>query len=404
MPCPRSPHRRARHAVPLQLARSDGGAAFVRIARITAEYLDVPIGAEFRPTWNTGVVQRSIATTLVRVESDDGIVGIGAGPTSGPAGAQLIEEQFNRLLIGVDPMRIEEISRLTRPIAGEYVWPWCVEMAIWDLIGKALGQPVYKLLGGFSDALPAYASLGERRDAATRIDDLAHLREEGFRAAKLRFRGDRVQEDIAILRAVRDAHPDMTFMVDANMGHAMPGSARIRIWDLKTALYVADALAELDVAWLEEPLPRRQFRELAELTKMARLPIAGGELNVGIPEFALLIERRCYDILQADAAFSEGIWGCRKIAATAEAFGLPFIPHTWSNGIGLLANFHLAASLPNCDWLEIPYDPPAFTHEGRDRLLTDPLRVDADGMVRVPDRPGLGIVLNEKYIAHLRAA
>lgn len=374
----------------------------MRIARVTAEYFDVPLGTEFRPTWNPGVVQRSVRTILVHVETEDGLIGIGAGPCSGPAGAQLLADQFNWLLAGLDPLRIEEIARLTRPVANEYAWPWCVEMAIWDLIGKALEQPVYKLLGGFSEALPAYASLGERRDAETRIADIARLRRDGFRAVKLRFGADSIQEDIAILRAVRDAYPDLTLMVDANQGHSMPGSARMPVWDMKRALYVADALAELQVTWLEEPLPRRQFRELAELTRMARLPIAGGELNLRIEEFTELIERRCYDIIQADAAFSEGIWGCRKIAAVAEAFGLPFIPHTWSNGIGLLANLHLAAAVPNCPWLEIPYDPPALTAEGRDRLLAEPLTVDGDGMVRVPDRPGLGIVLNEAVLAELR--
>jgi L-alanine-DL-glutamate epimerase-like enolase superfamily enzyme len=121
-------------------------------------------------------------------------------------------------------------------------------------------------------------------------------------------------------------------------------------------------------------------------------------------EFTILIERRCYDIIQADAAFSEGIWGCRKIAAVAEAFGLPFIPHTWSNGIGMMANAHLAASLPNCNWLEIPYDPPAFTHQGRDALLNSSLTVDEDGMVALPNTPGLGIDLDRELLAHLRMA
>lgn len=376
----------------------------MKIASITAEYVRSPLGTEFRPTWNTGVVQDAIAVVLVRVTTDDGLEGIGAGPCSGPASAQLVEDNFSRLLVGQDPLRIEEIARLTRPVANEYAWPWSVEMALWDLLGKATGQPVWKLLGGYHTDLPAYASLGERRDAETRLADIAGLRDEGFTAIKLRFRGDRVDEDLAITRAIRDAFPDLTIMVDANMGHAMPGSARIRIWDMKTALYVADGLHELGVAWLEEPLPRRQYRELAELTRMARLPIAGGELNLRMDEFTTLVQHRCYDIIQADAAFSEGIWACRKIAGMAEAFGLPFVPHTWSNGAGFAANAHLAASCPNCEWLEVPYDPPAFTHEGRDGVIRHELRVGGDGRVAFPETPGLGIAIDPAALALARRA
>lgn len=376
----------------------------MKITRVTVEFLNVPLGSEFRPTWNPGVVQTSISTTLIRVESDEGITGFGSGPASGPEASGLLARQADPLLRGLDPFQVEEIARRIRPVVNEYAWPWCIEMAVWDLLGKATGQPVYKLLGGYTDRLPAYASLGEYRPAATRIADISRLREEGFRAVKLRFRADAVRDDIAIVVAVREEFgPELTLMVDANQGHVMPGSARQPVWDMKTALYVADALAEIDVAWLEEPLPRRQYRELAELTRMARLPIAGGELNLRLDEFTSLIERRCYDIIQADAAFSEGIWGCRKIAAMAEGFGLPFLPHTWSNGIGLLANFHLAASLPNCSYLEVPYDPPTFTHSGRDRLLTAPLTIDQDGFAHIPDKPGLGIDLDERLIAELRA-
>lgn len=125
--------------------------------------------------------------------------------------------------------------------------------------------------------------------------------------------------------------------------------------------------------------------------------------NTGVVQDAIAtVLIRVETDIQADAAFSEGLWGCRKIAAVAEAFGLPFIPHTWSNGIGLLANAHLPAAAPNCAWLEIPDDPPAFTHEGRDRLLAESLRIDPDGLVRLPDR--LGIVLDEDFLASYRAA
>lgn len=376
----------------------------MKITKVAAEFLDVPLGGEFRPTWNPGVVQTSIYTTLVRVTTDEGMVGIGAGPCSGPAAARLLESQAQPLLEGLDPFRIEELARRMRPVVNEYAWPWCIEMAVWDLLGKATGQPVAKLLGGYTDTLPAYASLGEYRPTAARIDDIHRLQDEGFRAVKLRFRADAIRDDLALVAALREEFgPTLTLMVDANQGHVMPGSARTRIWDLKLALYVADALAELDVAWLEEPLPRRQYRELAELTRLARLPIAGGELNLRLDEFTILIDRRCYDLIQADAAFSEGMWGCRKIAAMAEAYGLPFMPHTWSNGIGLLANFQLAASLPNCPYLEVPYDPPAFTHAGRDRLLRHPLTVDQDGFAHLPERPGLGIELDEAFIAYLKS-
>lgn len=373
----------------------------MKIERIQADFVRSQLGAEFRPTWNTGVVQESIAMVLVRITTDDGIVGIGAGPCSGPASARLLEEQFTWLLTGQDPFRIEEISRRMQPVVNEYAWPWCVEMAIWDILGKATGQPVWKLLGGYHTELPVYASLGERRDAETRIADLDRLKAEGFRAVKVRFRGDRIEEDLDILGTVMSAHPDITYMVDANQGHAMPGSERIFVWDVKTALRVADALLEMGVLWLEEPLPRRHYRELAELTRLSRLAIAGGELNHRISEFTTLIDNRCYDIIQADAAFSEGLWGCRKIASIAEGYGLPFVPHTWSNGAGFVANAHLAAAVPNCAWLEVPYDPPAFTHTGRDGVIRHDLKVGPDGTVTFPETPGLGISIDEEMLASL---
>jgi L-alanine-DL-glutamate epimerase-like enolase superfamily enzyme len=226
------------------------------------------------------------------------------------------------------------------------------------------------------------------------------IREEGFRAAKLRFRADDIRDDLAVVEAIRATHGrEFALMVDANQGIVMPGSSRYRVWDLKTARYVADALADLGVEWLEEPLPLRHYRELSELTRLARLPIAGGELNLGLAEFALMIRERCYDIIQPDATYSEGIWGCRKIAAIAEAYGLRYIPHTWSNGLGMIANFHIAASTPNSAYLEVPYDPPTFTHAARDAVMATPLTIQLDGTAHISDAPGLGVELAEDVAA-----
>ena len=124
--------------------------------------------------------------------------------------------------------------------------------------------------------------------------------------------------------------------------------------------------------------------------RLSTIKIAGGEDNHGLHEFKLLIDRRCYDILQPDALLSEGIFQLRKVAALAEAAYLEFVPHTWGNGIGLLANLHLAAAMPNCPFLEFPHDPPSgFTLASRDQMLRQPLTIDAEGAVRVPDRAGI---------------
>jgi D-galactarolactone cycloisomerase len=128
------------------------------------------------------------------------------------------------------------------------------------------------------------------------------------------------------------------------------------------------------------------------------LPIAGGELNIGLHEYRQLVERNCYDIIQADAAFSEGVFQLRKVAAMAELSFKKFIPHTWSNGIGLGANLHLAAATPNCPWFEFPVDPPAWVEESRDFMLVEPYTIDADGTISVPDAPGFGFKLNREAI------
>lgn len=342
---------------------------------------------------------------LVHVETDEGLVGVGGGPVGGSVSAELIERQVGDLVVGLDPTAIEQVLERLQPVVNEYLWPWCIELAVWDLHGKIAGEPVHRLLGGYHDSLPAYASLGERRSPEERVEDVRRLREEGFRAVKLRFRHDHPGADLEVVRAIRDAHGDaVDLMVDANQGHVMPTSDRYRIWDMKTALYIGDALHELGVLWLEEPLPRRHYRELAELTRATRIPVAGGELNTGMSEFWQMIEQRCYDIVQADAAFSGGLWTCRKIAALTEAAGLQFVPHTWSNEVAFHANFHLALSTPSCGWLEIPYDPPAYLGPIGSTLLTEPLRLDENGRVQAPTRPGFGIELNADVVSEMSVA
>jgi L-alanine-DL-glutamate epimerase-like enolase superfamily enzyme len=149
-------------------------------------------------------------------------------------------------------------------------------------------------------------------------------------------------------------------------------------------------------------MPRHDYDGLAWLRNhLEKLQIAGGEDNHGLHEFKLLLDRDCYDVLQPDALLSEGIGQMRKVAALAEAAYKEIAPHTWGNGIGLLANLHFAASVPNCRYLEFPHDPPSgWTAAARDQMLSETLWIDADGYVPVPDRPGFGFVLDEERIAY----
>jgi L-alanine-DL-glutamate epimerase-like enolase superfamily enzyme len=193
----------------------------------------------------------------------------------------------------------------------------------------------------------------------------------------------------------------LEIMVDANQAGVEPGYEGHRNWGYQTAYRIAHELEDLDVLWLEEPLPRHDYDGLARLrSTLHRLMLAGGEDSHGMHELKLLLDRECYDILQPDALFSEGIFQLRKVAGLAEAAHRLLVPHTWGNGMGLLANLHLAAAIPNCPWLEFPHDPPSgFTAQTRDCMLAEPLWIDGAGRVAVPERPGFGFVLDEEAVA-----
>lgn len=344
----------------------------------------------FHPTWQP-FPSSSHRLSVVEVHTDEGITGIGSG------GVLTRLNTTAGLFTGKDPLNIEEHLEMLKTIAYFMGRPWPVEIALWDIAGKVAGLPLYKLLGGKRDRLPAYASTGELRPKDRRVDDVLRLRDEGFRAVKLRFHSPNPPDDLPTLEAVRKAVGDtMTIMVDANQAWRYPADVSPYRWDLKTALRMARAMEDYDVYWLEEPLWAYDYDGLAELRRQTRVRIAGGELNLGLHEFREYLRHGCYDVYQPDCTFAGGITTARTVAGMAQAAGLQFAPHTWSNGIGLMANLHLAAAMPNCPFIEFPYDPPAWTPETRDFVLAEPVRIDANGDVVLPDTPGLGIELDEE--------
>jgi L-alanine-DL-glutamate epimerase-like enolase superfamily enzyme len=344
----------------------------------------------FHPTWQP-MASRSHRVSVVEVHTDEGITGIGSG------GVLTRLNTTAGLFVGRDPLAIEQHVEMLTTVAYFMARPWPIEIALWDIAGKAAGLPLYKLLGGKRDRLPAYASTGELRPKSQRVDDVLAIREAGFRATKLRFHSpDPTKDDLPTLEAVREAVGDsLTIMVDGNQGWRYPADLTPR-WDFKTALKLVQAMEDHDVFWLEEPLWSYDYDGLAQLRSSTTVRIAGGELNLGLHEFREYLRHGCLDVYQPDCTFAGGITTARAVAGMALAEGLLFAPHTWSNGIGLMANLHLAAAMPNCPFIEFPHDPPNWTPAVRDFMLTEPINIDDDGNVRISERPGLGVELDEE--------
>lgn len=352
----------------------------------------------YHPTWRP-FPERHQDVMIVEVHTDEGITGIGAG------GVLTRLNTAAGLFVGRDPLAIEEHWHLLRGIAHFMGRPWPIEIALWDIAAKKAGVPLAKLLGGKHEKLMAYCSTGEIHGTQQRVEEVLQIRETGFKAVKLRFHSPNWRDDLATLDAVRAAVGDtMAIMIDGNWGWYLPGDRRSGAWDRKTAQAVAHALEDYDVFWLEEPLYAYDYRGLAELRASTSVRIAGGELNAGLHEFQVYMDSDSLDVYQPDCTFAGGVTVARKVAAMTEAAGLQFAPHTWTNGLGLAANLQVAAATSNCPFIEFPYDPPNWLPETRDFMLTEPLMIDRDGYLHVPDKPGLGVELDEARLKALERA
>jgi D-galactarolactone cycloisomerase len=363
----------------------------VKIERVRLERRSIELDPPFHAAWDP-VPRRSFEATLVFVETDEGPTGLGSGDTMDGF------ERYEHLFVGQDPLAIERHAATLETItfhAGRY---WPLEAALWDLAGKVAGKPVAELLGGQLTRIPAYASTGEQRSPQERAESALRLRDEGFKALKLRIDRTKLADGLNAVEAVRDAVGDsMKIMVDLNQGWRMPGDIGPAL-DGGSVASVAARLRELDVFWLEEPLPREDVRGYAALRRESGLRIAGGEMARTTAELEAFEAADALDVYQPDAVLSVGLLRERELAERVTGRGHSFSPHTWTNGIGLLANLQLTAGVGGGPYLEYPYDPPGWTPERRDFMLAEPVRVDAEGFLTVPDWPGLGFELADDLL------
>ncbi|MBA2382997.1 MAG: mandelate racemase/muconate lactonizing enzyme family protein [Chloroflexi bacterium] len=372
----------------------------MKITAIRLDRLRVPLDPPFLAAWDP-IPRTELSVTLVRVETDEGVIGVGSGDTMDGFAA------FEHLFIGQDPLAIARHVRALETIdfhAGRY---WPLEMALWDIAGQVAGLPVATLFGGALDGIPAYASGGALLAPGARAESAVGLREQGFRALKIRIdprTPKSLEAGIAAVTATRHAVGDtMAIMVDLNQGWRMAGDVSASL-DAVAARRIAVRLAELDVLWLEEPLPGTDLRGLAALRASAPgIRVAGGEMTRTFAEGLAALDADAFDVYQPDVVLAAGMLRTRTIAEVALARNRWFTPHTWTNGLGLLANLHVAAGVGGGPFLEYPYDPPGWTPERRDAFLVEPIRPGPDGVLWVPAAPGIGAVLDEDAIRRYTA-
>jgi D-galactarolactone cycloisomerase len=349
------------------------------------------------PAWDHGgrMTFRVGGGTYLEIHTDQGLVGI--GPAMDASLLPIVNEQ----LAGKDPFDVEtHAARLQyygrgRPRRGTAA----VDIALWDLIGKASGLPLYKLWGGATETVLPYASTIQLSTPERAASLAAELLEEGWKAVKLRLHHETLEDDVRTAEAVRDEVGDrMEIMADANQAQSpgtwQPGAQ----WDLARAAETARELERLRCFWLEEPLPRYAFDLLAELNRLVELPIAGGENNSGLHEFRWMLERGVYDILQPDSRVSGGVTELRKIGALAAEYGKRVVPHHGGGGIGTIAHLHLVAAWPHAPYLELLHEPPVGSYRHRLSIFRNAPTVDAMGCMSVPQGPGLGVEIDPDLI------
>ncbi len=370
------------------------------VARIELFHVRIPLPAVFRPSWIPGFPQAENRFTLVRIFTDDGVVGVSAGPAMGRERAGL-GDLLGPYFLGEDATDIDMVQQRLREMSYLGWRNWWVEPAFWDIKGKLAGKPVCELLGGEPCEVELYASTGQVRSPEARIEEAEARLAEGFHAIKLRVHDFDEAVDIRQVTETAKAMGDrMSIGVDANQAWRVAAIADAPTWDLPRAKRLVDACADAGLAWVEEPLPMDAYDDQAALTEYSRVPVTGGEIHTqGLPELRMMIERRCYDVFQPDAMFTGGIAQTIEVARLCREAGLKYTPHTWTNGIGFAVNLQLmaASGFAGEAHLEYPYDPPGWTVEGRDGLLTEPFH-HTRGRLTVPNRPGLGFDIDPRAL------
>jgi D-galactarolactone cycloisomerase len=370
-----------------------------RIERIELWHVNVPLPAPFWPSWIPGYPQTHVAQTVARFYAGDGLVGETGGPafTTERSG---LGELLGAFLLGMDAADMDGFRKRLRE-ASYLGWRnWWLEAAWWDLAGKLAGKPVYKLLQRHDETVTragVYASTGSLRPLAERRPYLDEIRRMGIGAVKIRVKYATLEEDLAIVRGVRQhLGDDFVIGVDANQGWPVSLFSPNPDWDLDRATAFARGCDELGISWLEEPLDMHDWHGMAELRRRVKTTLAGGELHGAWHELLPLFEHDSLGKYQPDAMFS-GLTVAKQVMDECRRRDLEFTPHTWSNGFNMVVNLHAFAAWERRKLIEYPYEPPGFVPAAREGIMP-PMHVNPDGTIDVPQAPGLGLQIDDRLL------
>lgn len=376
----------------------------MKIASVRAHVLEAPLQQPFHWSVDRTTVRKSC---IVEITTDTGLTGW--GECFGPARPNAaVVNGFREHLVGADPLATEIIwatlhnrfrdqgqkGLVISGLSG-------VDIALWDIKGKAFNAPVYTLMGGpLRRRVKAYATGTYRLDEGDPLDYVVReVREriaEGFDAIKLKIGLD-FKEDIALIRSVRETiGPERRLMLDAN--HA---------YDATEAIALGQAVADQDIDWFEEPVVPEDLASYREVKAGQPIPVSGGECEYTRWGFINVLTTRSMDIIQPDTCAAGGLSECKKIADMASAFGIRYIPHVWGSGISLAAALQLLAVIPHTPARLLPREPllelDRSEHPFRSSLLVD-APAPVDGWVDIPDRPGLGIEVDRDVLEKFKVS
>ena len=377
----------------------------MRITNIEGFNLSSPLERPFG--WSNGWISARVVG-LLKIETDEGITGWGEGYVG--ARGDFVKQLFGDLLIGADPLNRNALwqGMFDRVYNGNNAGGFggsaisAVDIALWDIAGKAAGQSVSDLLGGrIRDKVAVYATglyYTEGEFPTRLLDEATMYVELGFKGMKTKIGGLPIAEDIQRVAAIRRAiGDDIRLMVDANQ--AYPAATAIRI---------GNQLADLDITWFEEPVNAKDVDAYLQVQAAVPMPVAGGENLRTRYEFKDFFARRAYDIAQPDVVNAGGITEMRNIAMTANSYGILVNPHVWGSPVMIAASLHLASTIPPCP---PAYEPRPYEQEPvmefdrtpsgiREGITVEPFD-QQDGFITVPTAPGLGVEIDEDAVRRL---